>query len=112
MFDYSILMNQVSMAYSRIDNPKWCKQDVFEFFIMFYEAYFYHRGYDHKRLKTDTIQTIIERIPEDDMFEYRLDDYRMMIDRYFKTYFANCDYSIVHFMSGTIRQIRYFETCY
>ena len=54
---------------------------------------------------------IIEKIPEDDMYEYSLDDYKEMIPQYFNTEFKG-SYSLPHFMSGTIRQMRFYEVCY
>ena len=111
MFDFSILLKQIITAYNKADIP-WTKDDVIEFFMVFYKTYMSTTGYEHPRLKTNTIQTIIEKLSEDDMFEYSLDDYKEMIPKYFRTKFSDCDYSIVHFMSGSIRQMRFFEVCY
>lgn len=111
MFDFSILLKQIVTAYNKADTS-WTKQEVFDFFMTFYETYMSATGYEHPRLKTDTILTIIENLSCDDMFEYSLDDYREMIPKYFDTDFPDCDYSLAHFMSGTIRQMRFFEVCF
>ena len=111
MFDFSILLKQVVSAYNKAD-VSWQKDEVLNFFMFFYETYMSVTGYEHPRLKTDTIQTIIEKLPMDHLFEYSLDDYKEMIPKYFETDFPDCDYSLVHFMSGTIRQMRFFEVCY
>lgn len=111
MIDFSILLKQIVTAYSKIDTS-WSKQEVINFFMTFYESYMNTMGIEHPRLKTETIMMIIEKLPGDDMFEYSLCDYREMIPKYFNTVFHDCDYSLVHFMSGTIRQMRFFEVCY
>ena len=104
-------MKQIITAYNKAQTS-WTKQEVIDFFMMFYRIYTATTGCEHPRLKTDTIQVIIDKMTGDDMFDYSLDDYREMIPKYFETDFPDCDYSLVHFMSGTIRQMRYFEVCY
>lgn len=111
MFDYSILHRQIITAYKNC-KTSWSKVDVMKFFDLFYLEYFNKIGTDHPRLKTDTIAQIIEKLPCDDLFTYELDDYRQIIPQYFNTEFRNCDYSLVHFMSGSIRQMRIYEVEY
>jgi hypothetical protein len=79
---------------------------------MFYKLYEEYMGFEHPFLKNTTLQKIIENISNDNAFEYSLEDYELMIPQYFETEFLNCDYSINHFMSGTIRQMRFCEVCY
>lgn len=110
MFDFSILLKQIVTAYNKTD-VSWSKHEVVDFFMNFYESYMYATGFEHPRLKTETIIRIIEKLPGDDMYEYSLDDYKEMIPQYFNTEFKG-SYSLPHFMSGTIRQMRFFEVCY
>jgi hypothetical protein len=79
---------------------------------MFFDLYEEYRGVKHPFLKNETIKVIIEKMPSDDVFEYDVCDYKEIIPKYFETEFINCDYSISHFMSGNIRQMRYYEVCY
>lgn len=39
-------------------------------------------------------------------------DYKELINQHFKTQYTNCDYSIFHFISGTIRDNRFYEIFY
>lgn len=111
MIDFSILYRQVITAYDKSPIP-WTKTDVLEFFDLFYTEYFKVFKKDHPRLTTSTIKKIIEKLPCDDLFDYELNDYRKIIPKYFNTIFPNCDYSLVHFMSGSIRQMRIYEVEY
>ena len=83
-------------------------------FRYFFDAYHSVMGEEHPPLKAGYIRSIIERMPYiinnyDEIVELTTDDYQAMIQNYFKTVFANCDYRISHFFSGHIREMRYYE---
>lgn len=116
MLSFDVVRRQVITVYSKLSkqyNITWSLKEVETFFEIFYE---YHKKcckYEHPYLKNKTIDWIICNIGFDDNgMEYSLEDYRNMIPQYFKTSFDNCDYSIVHFMSGDIRLMRYYEVLY
>lgn len=83
-------------------------------FRYFFDTYHRVKGEDHPPLKAGYIRSIMEKMPYietsfDEIVELTTDDYRAMIESYFKTFFANCDYRISHFFSGHIREMRYYE---
>lgn len=83
-------------------------------FRYFFDAYHRVMGEDHPPLKAGYIRSIMEKMPYietnfDEIIELSADDYPGMIESYFKTNFANCDYRVLHFFSGHIRELRYYE---
>lgn len=115
MFDFEVVKRQVSSAYKELkqeDMISWSLEEILSFFEFYYSCYEAYTGYNHPRLTKQTIKRCIVRIPQDtDGFDYSLDDYEVMVDKYFRTRFEDCDYSIVHFLSGDIRLYRLWETC-
>ena len=45
-------------------------------------------------------------------FEIEPEDLYPMIDQHFKTPYKDCDFNILHFISGDIMKNRLYETCY
>lgn len=111
MLDFKIVLKQIATVYPQC-TCKCSQLEVINIFKMFYNMYEEYRGVKHPFLKNETMKIIIEKISNDDVFEYKLEDYEVIIPKYFETEFSKCDYSICHFMSGNIRQMRYYEVCY
>lgn len=44
--------------------------------------------------------------------DHASEGYLILIDQHFQTEYQNCDYRINHFFSGSIRELRFYETCY
>jgi hypothetical protein len=81
--------------------------DIFRYYFQMYENTF---DKPHPLIKPMQIKKIVLDIWHGDFDD--MDDYRAMIDKHFQTKYSNCDYNIIHFFSGDIRQMRYYETCY
>ena len=113
MLCFDVVERQVISAYSKVSQYKdmlWTLEEVKEFFKIFYDCHNAYCRYAHPFLKNETIERIIYNLGFDDNgMEYSLNDYKYMIPQYFRTRFYNCDYSIVHFMSGDVRLMRYYE---
>lgn len=91
--------------------------DVLAVFDLYFSAYEQHRGERHPSLKRKQIRDAILALPYSDDVRNgpaSLDpeDYPYLIEAYFKSNFKNCDYRLPHFLSGNIRQLKYYETCY
>ena len=91
--------------------------DVLAVFAYFFDAYAAEIHQPHPPLKKEQILRIIEQMPFVDIHHGNVADldadaYPVMIDRYFRTPFRNCDYRINHFFSGQIREMRFYEECY
>ncbi len=115
MLDFGIVKRQVINAYFKLNKNStlaWSLDDVMMFFKIFYAYHSKYAPYEHPHLKSESIEWIILNVSNDDTMEYNLDTYKAIIPQYFRTRFDDCDYSILHFMSGDIRLLRYYETCY
>lgn len=92
--------------------------DVEQIFNYYMSAYKNFAGINHKQLTINTLKEIIYNLPlcvnmNGDAIELKPEDYPILIDKHFKTnYSTGCDYSMPHFMSGTIRANRYYEELY
>ena len=95
---------------------------IYTVIAYFFEAYSNATGgCEHMPLKGKLLRKAIDMLeyPEYDEFQFLLDfdsdkfieAYRKMIDRYFQIP-MDCDYSIFHFLSGKVRELRFYETCY
>lgn len=124
--DFGIVKGQIISEYVRCygsdrrDHP-WSLENCINVFRCFYKTYKRYRRTDHPHLTNKTIRDIILRFPYlaadgdtviDGADLFPKDYVDTLIPKYFEQYFPNCDYSIVHFMSGQIRTIRYFENLY
>lgn len=116
MFDFNIVKRQIISAYAELDKNDmvcWELEEVikfFEFYYGYYEAYFYE---SHPRMKQEKMKWCIYYLSHDDSGnDYVLEDYEELVPQYFKTTFKNCNYSLVHFLSGDIRMMRFYETLY
>lgn len=113
MLCFDVVKRQIVSSYQKLSENEdmlWSLDDVIKFFEIFYYYHNKHCIYPHPFLRNKTIEWIICNIAYDDSGnDYCIEDYMYMIPQYFKTKFHNCDYSIVHFMSGDIRLMRYYE---
>jgi len=89
--------------------------EVFQIYFRYYEQ---ATGEKHPYLKSETVRSIVSKIPylyddEKELTGYlETEDYKVMIEQHFNTPYKNCDYNIAHFFSGDIRQNRFYETLY
>lgn len=118
--DFNIVKRQIIGEYLKIyggdrNGQRWSMLDCLNVFRYYYMQYKNTFGTDHPKLTNKTINRIITDFPcTNDECEHELDpiEYPDMINKYFKTKFDNCDYSIAHFMSGYIRTMRFYEELY
>ncbi len=101
--DYEILKRQIYSAFSTGKYWRWTLEQHISFFVWFYQTYRETFGEDHTRLKTETVRKVMERL-EDYDYEYS----KELATAYFHTD-LDCDYSIVHFVHGKIRELRDYE---
>lgn len=99
--------NKLEKAYASSDCP-FSYEEVLYVFRHYFERYKQFWGIDHPPIKTDKLVSLLNDMSGGGLFT--TEDYPPMIDRYFETKFKNCDRSIIHFFSGKIRELRYYET--
>ena len=131
MFNYDVVERQVKSVYAKLKarneeiTEQWCLDDVLEFFRLFYHYHNLCCRYAHPFLKNKTIEWIIQNLSwcygeldrttgciEADVtneMEFDIEIYREIIPQYFRTHYDNCDYSIVHFMSGCVRFVKLLD---
>lgn len=107
--EYEVVKAQQDYPYSLVD--------VLAVFDLYFSAYEQRRGERHPSLKRKQIRDAILALPYSD--DVRIgpasiepEDYPYLIEAYFKSAFKNCDYRLPHFLSGNIRKLKYYETCY
>jgi len=102
----------------KLCDDNYSKADIETYINIF--GYYFHKyseftGEKHPRLKDDNIMHLIEKIDEGigDTDCRDFDTYKPIIDKHFeKEYGIPIDWNINHFMSGNIRMLLYYETCY
>lgn len=120
--DMRTLKIQILVQYDAItkeDNTYSFKlEEVVDIFVFYYEEYRKHMGKDHPILSNESVRRIIEELPScidtsgHGYIELISEAYPDMIKKHFETSYQNCDYNILHFISGFIRAMRYYETTY
>ena len=109
---FCIVEQEIRLAYNS-DYCAWSIEDCISLFDLFYRLYYLYKGCNHPHLSVNTVQNILPRIDciEDSFHTFfpSLNDYEEIITSYFNTRFENCNYSISHFMSGSIRINRCYE---
>ncbi len=84
--------------------------EAVQYFLMKYKQ---NVDADHKLLRPDTWQQVIDTILYDGMEEeLEYVDLCVMIDKYFQIEFEGCDYSICHFNTAGIKMRRFYEELY
>ncbi len=121
-FNMNILKNQIAQQYISVfteDNTyPFTFEEVVDIFVFYYEEYKKHMNTDHPILNNKNVKKVIEELPLCDdtsgngYIELFPDFYPDMIKKHFETSYQNCDYNILHFISGSIRALRYYETIY
>lgn len=90
--------------------------EVIEYYL---ECYHSHQKKAHPNLKAEQWQKVINDLyygecnKPDGYEEFTGYELKYIIDQHFKTKYKDCDYNIMHFISGQIRALRYYELgCY
>lgn len=106
--DLKIFQRQLIKAY----NASQCVfslKECFDIFKFYFECYKLYMGREHPHLRTSKLTELLNDLDGNGFFES--EDYPYLIEQYFVTPF-NCDRNIVHFFSGDIRTLRFYEACY
>ncbi len=120
-FSFQIVQSQISLMYKKLKQEEGCIYElsqIIEIFMMYYDAYQKNTGQYHPPLKNEDVFQIIRNMPvcytdRGEPLELDTELYEKIIEKHFETdYQGGCDYNILHFMSGQIRTLRYYETCY
>lgn len=126
-FDFNIVKRQIITEYLRqygndCPNDEWSLGNVIDVFRKFYRKYQMRFSKAHPKLSSKTVREIIVKLPhlyEDvaygalgDCIELTPEHYDTLIDAYFDQAFEDCNYSMAHFMSGKIRELRVYERIY
>lgn len=111
--NWNILKKQIRKACIEIDqepNTVYCYKIVKYYF----EKYREHFGKNHPRLTTAVVYSILEKLLYGtETFEpHDTSEWQALIDSYFDTRFKDCDYHIMHFLSDTVINNRFFEEFY
>lgn len=119
MFDFEGFTVRAKLAYRRNKSSAYSLEEVLQVFRYYFDTYEYLMESAHPMISIDQITRIIEKMPllQDDGetssgLDISPEAYEAMIDQHFVTKYARCDYNINHFFAGTIRNLRYYETCY
>jgi hypothetical protein len=119
MFSFEYFKLLLIKAYHDVgDSINMSYDDVEYIFNYYFNTFKKTFGKPHKNIKLATIKSIIEKLEycehsgRQGFFELDVETYEILIDRYFRTQYTDCDYSISHFMSGDIRANRFYETSY
>lgn len=94
-------------AYGQVSDPGYTLEETLHILQYFFKAYENHRGEPHPPLTVKNLVRIIEALPGE---LYPIgEEYEMLIDAYFGTRYAHCDYRINHFLSGRVREILHYR---
>lgn len=109
-----MVARQLSVPYLRKFYPDIADK-VVEISSYYFDVYQAVTGKPHPFVNSGGVDLIADALLDKSDFlgDCDIEDYRLMIDRHFDTnYHANCDYNIVHFFSGDIRDYLFYETLY
>ena len=113
--DYGIVTGQIETAYKKLTGQGeelLSFEDTVSVFSMFYDEYLLRTGEPHPRLTQDKIEKAIKALPfyetgDGTIEPIDTDGYERIIPAYFDNNFKNCNYSILHFLSGKNRNNRF-----
>ena len=104
-----IFEKQLHNAFIRSSCP-FTEEECKKIFLEYFKEFQVFTGKEHPPLRTSKIIELLNCIDGGGLFEAYC--YPDMIDSYFMTDFPNCDRNIIHFFSGRVRELRFYETCY
>ena len=84
-------------------------EKIVDYYYLKYEEL---TGNQHPIINQEAMDRVVENICTHPLVNVYVDDYKLMIDKHFKTKYEDCDYNICHFASEGILSNRFYETCY
>lgn len=106
--DLNIFQRQLIKAYKQ-SHCTFSLQEAFDVFKFYFECYKLNMKKEHPPLRTSKLIELLNDMDGNGFFAS--EDYPDLIEQYFDTPF-NCDRNIIHFFSGDIRTLRFYEICY
>lgn len=116
-FDFDVVCEQIRQAYEEMEDYPYSEKEVETIFKTYFKYYRKYRGREHPKLSTENIRQIMNKLPYIDenhgcTQDIEASQYEQLISKHFRTKYEDCDYNINHFVSGRIRDLRFFEECY
>lgn len=119
LFDFQTFSAFAAKAYKELGGSPYTLDEVLSVFHYYFEKYEQYSGEPHPHIRLEQIKRIIhvmpymsQDFPSGAGSDLDADCYPILIDQHFQTEYQNCDYRINHFFSGSIRELRFYETCY
>lgn len=104
--DLNILKRQVYSVHAELKaqgNDLLSPEDTFQIIAAFYLIYAKRFGRPHVQYRNPHLAKIIGGLSNDGANRFTMYDYQTLIPAYFDQQFKNCDYSMLHFVTGNIR---------
>ncbi len=122
--EYDYLQNQVLICYLQMygepepESSSWSLKDVWKVFSFHFRLFYTIFKTAPQHITNDRMMGMIYDLPlvpckshpREEFIEVGPTDYYFMLIRYFKTRYTDCSYAFSHFMSGSIREIKYMES--
>lgn len=106
--DYGIFERQLKSAYFKA-HCAFSFDECLEIFTLYFDYYHQYLGREHPPLRTSKLIELLDDMDGDGQFD--VEDYPPMIEAYFNSP-LQCDFNVIHFFSGNIRELRFYEACY
>lgn len=114
-FDFKLFESDVKRIYSGYEQCSLELNEVVLIFKYYFEKFEKVMSVPHPRVNQNALIKILNELPYvydekyDFYVELTLNDYIEIIDKHFATRYRFCDYNIIHFFSGRIRLLRFYE---
>lgn len=112
VFNYDILKKQISKSLDHNNvYDEYSRNEVINIISYFYHRYRDYFGVDHPCINQSCMDNVVCDLLSDPsgVSDLSTEYYAPIIDQYFETELS-CDYRIMHFMSGQVREFRNYET--
>lgn len=84
-----------------------CVDVIEKFMLEFYECF----AKPHPFVNALQFQDVLVRLPSVDDLDLELENYDILIPKYFEQRYAHCNYHIFHFLIGKIRLNLFYKFC-
>lgn len=112
VINYDILKKQISKSLDHNDiYDSYSRTEITNIIVYFYHRYRDYFGVEHPCISQSCMDNVVCDLLADPsgVLDISTEIYAPLIDQYFETELS-CDYRIMHFMSGQIREFRNYET--
>lgn len=112
VFNFDILKKQISKSLDHNNvYDSYSRTEITNIIVYFYRRYRDYFGVDHPCINQSCMDNVVCDLLSDPsgVSDLSTEYYAPIIDQYFETELS-CDYRIMHFMSGQVREFRNYET--